>query len=285
MTQFNKSTIISDVLGDYLIKTARINARGRGAYQKKYLYPSVDFMCPTKAFFNFKFSGGHYLEVEQDDDYSYENERAKELGNQIHDSIQHHLKEAGVLKLKEFSLIDEERKIKARLDCIVEVKNQLYLVEIKSVKSYPLKIMINDNAPNEEHQKQLQLYFHLIEKNRHLPEIAEILQGRTLNRGILYYEAKDSQKPHEFPIMKNRQAINDILTYADVVWDAVNRKEKPDFKYDPDDANCMYKCSSHYYKLCHGVDKNAKKEKEILEDSGVWGIADARVVSNEEKFI
>lgn len=281
---FQRVNIISDVIGEYLINIAKINARGKNSYKKKYLYPSMDFLCPTKAYFNFKYSGGNYLELQVDEDYSYEGERAKENGNKVHECLQEHFKGAKILKLNELTLVDEDKKIKARLDSVVEIKNQLYLVEIKSSKNYSIKLMVDQEAPDIEHQKQIQLYFHLIEKNKHLPEIQEVLQGRPLNKGILYYENKDNQKPTEFLVVKNNIIIEELLNYTDIVWDHINRKQKPEFKYDSESPECLYKCSSQFYKICHGKDRITKKDKEIIEDKGIWGIADARNLAMDEKF-
>ena len=124
--------------------------------------PSQDYLCPRKSFFNLTLVGQKSLPIKVGN-FSYENARAKVLGNVIHDNIQTYFEEIGIRRLNELTLEDKENRIRARIDSLVEINNELYLIELKSAKSYAIHLMQEDASPNMEHIKQLQLYFHLLE--------------------------------------------------------------------------------------------------------------------------
>jgi hypothetical protein len=282
---FNQVNIISPILKSKVIDVAKKNQSAYAGRSKKNLSPSSDYLCMKKSYFNFKFSGNAYMEP-SDDEFSYENERAKEVGNKFHDFIQMTLTNAGVVKLCETTLADEDLHIRARLDLILEIHGQLYLVELKSAKQYSVKLMQQDGSPDLEHQKQLQLYFHLYDKNKNNPDIFEKLQGRPLNKGIILYEDKDGHKITEFAVNRSKLIIDDLIHYSKVLWAHVQAGEEPNFKFEPDSKECLYKCKPQYYLLCHGKSKeNFKKKEDITSESGLWGISDARQLSDGDKFI
>lgn len=284
---FNQVDIVGPVLKEKIIKNAKVNASTWAGREKINLSPSVDFMCMAKAFFNFKFSGGGYLEPDKDE-FSYENERAKEVGNQAHEFIQKALGQIGVVKLCEKTLIDEEHHIKARLDLVVEINNKLFLVELKTAKGYGIKMMVQDGSPDIEHQKQVQLYFHLLDVMKDDPEIKEALGGRKVNQAILLYEGKDDHKITEFLVQKNPAIIKDLLRYADVLMDHVKRGEQPNFKFEPESRECIWKCKPQFYRICHGKDREQVKNKPVIQvpqGTPMWGASEFRNVGNEDKFI
>lgn len=282
---FNQVDIISSILKPTVVNIAKKNAHAWSGRQKQTLSPSIDFLCMKKAYFNFKFSGNAYLEP-ANDEFSYENERAKEVGNKFHDYIQRMLTAAGVVRLAEKTLVDDEYGIRARLDLIIEINAILYLVELKSAKSYSVKMMQQDGSPDLEHQKQLQLYFHLYDKNKNDPEIFQILKGRPVNKGIILYEEKDNHKITEFGVNRSQPIIDDLLKYSEILWAHVRTGQEPNFKFEPDSKECMYRCTPRYYQLCHGRPREqAKKKEDIDSSSGLWGISNAREVSSEDKFV
>jgi hypothetical protein len=284
---FNQVDVLGKVLKAQVIKIAKINAASWAGREKKNLSPSTDFMCMTKTFFNFKFSGSAYMEP-ADDEFSYENERAKEIGNNFHNFIESVLKKTDVLRLSETTMEDEEHHIRARLDMIVEIEGQLYLVELKSAKQYSVKMMQQENSPDMEHQKQIQLYFHLYEKNKMKPEIYSVLKGRPINKGIIFYEDKDGHKITEFYVAKNPALIQELLRYADVLYAHVKKGEQPNFKFEPESRECMFKCKPQYYALCHGkerVDARKKTHHDLKDAPGIWGLVEKRRVADEEGFV
>lgn len=276
---FKQIGICSKILKDSVVTKALNEAEARAFYQKKNLSPSIDFMCMTKGYFNLKFSGGSHLPVDPTD-ITYEGERAKAVGNAFHEYIQNQFDIAKVLRLNETTLEDTEHKIRARIDSVIEVDGELFLVELKSAKSYSMHLMGQDGSPDIEHQKQVQLYFHLLELNRDVPEIAAVLQGRTITRAIILYESKNDHKIMEFLVNKNEAAIKELLKYTRVLWKAFAEKKEPKYKFEPDSPECMYKCSKTYYEMCHGKPKPVKDP----EDKGVWGFSNVKETKKDPSF-
>lgn len=280
MAEFKNTKICTKILKEKVEKAALSQAQGRAFWLKRTLSPSMDFMCMTKAYFNLKYSGQNHIPVHPKD-ITYENERAKEIGNNFHEYIQKQFEEAGVLRLNETTLEDTDRKIKARLDCVIEYNGELYLVELKSAKSYSMHIMDSEGAPDIEHQKQIQLYFHLLEMNREKPEIAAVLNGRTITKGIILYESKNDHKIMEFLVNKNPDAISELLRYSDRLWKYFSEDKEPRYKFEPDSPECMYKCSTAFYEKCHGKPKPESK----FEEKNIWGSANAKETNKDISFL
>ena len=276
---FNTTNICSNILKPAVVKKALNEAEAKAFYQKKNLSPSLDFMCVRKAYYNLIYSGGSHLPIDPKD-ITYENERAKEIGNNFHEYIQNQLKEAGVLVLNETTLEDTKNKIKARLDCVIEFNQELILVELKSAKSYAIHKFNQDGSPDIEHIKQIGLYFYLLDLNKNEPEIQEILKGRNINRGIIMYESKNDHKIMEFMVNKDDALIKELLRYAKYVWKSYEKKEIPKQKFDPDSSECMYKCSKAYYEMCHGKPKPIKDVGNI----DIWGAANVKESLKDPSF-
>jgi CRISPR/Cas system-associated exonuclease Cas4 (RecB family) len=99
-----------------------------------------------------------------------------EMGHSVHDSIQNILKEIGIYKEGE-----DFREISwggldwiYRIDGLLEVNNEQYIIEIKSVYSSGYTSI--ENKPKPEHLQQLQLY----------------QKFEKINRGILLYIGRDT---------------------------------------------------------------------------------------------
>lgn len=278
---FKISTVCTNVLKAHVVKKAVCEAESRVLYVKKGLSPSSDFMCPRKTFFNFKYTGSNHLQVDEED-YTYEGTRAFAVGNVFHEYIQKQFHDAGVLILDEFTMEDKEHHIRARLDCIIEVNNVLYLVELKSAKSYSMKIMRDEQSPDMEHQKQIQLYFHLLDVMRDDPKLVAAIGNRRINKGIILYESKNDHKLLEYRVDRAQPIINELLHYADTVWAKVQSGKEPKQKFEPDSPECLYKCNKSYYQICHG---KPNPWKESLKDGQVWGFGNAQTMTKEPTFV
>lgn len=271
----------SEVLQKEVIRKAVAEAEARKFYDKKALSPSMDFMCQRKAYYNLTYSGGKHLSVDQRD-ISYEGTRAMYVGNVFHDYVQKQFKDAGVLLLNEMPLKDPEYHLSARLDMVIESNNQPWLVELKSSQSYPLKKFVDEGAPDLEHQKQLQLYFHLLAVNANVPEIKAVLKGREVTRGIILYESKNNHELLEFEVNKNQEIIDELLRYSTYVWNRYMKNKVPVVPFDRDSPECLYKCKAQYYEMCHG---EKKPTKEQIKDKNIWGFGSAKEINKDPKFV
>ena len=278
----NQTTIVTDVLKKHVVDKALNKSISYAKTPKRNLSPSMDFLCIRKTFFNFKYSGGAALDIDPRD-ITYEGERAKQVGNEYHAFLEKQFTDAGILVLSEFTLEDEDYHIKARIDFIVEINKKLYLIEAKSAKSYSVKIMKEESSPDIEHQKQIQMYFHLLDHNKDLPELKTALKGRAINQGMIFYESKNDHKPLEFIINKNNAIIQELLDFARIVWDKKEKNQEPKQKFEPDSVECLYKCKAQFYELCHG---KPNPIKETIVDEGVWGFGNVKPsVTKEPKFV
>lgn len=271
MSKFRKTNIITKLLEDNLINSEIKSAEQRFYYYKRTLSPSMDLVCARQAYERIINSGPKTLPINKKD-FSYGNARAKRIGNLIHEDLQKYFQDLGIRRLNETTLEDSDLRIKARIDSLVEINGVFYLVEIKSAKNYPLHIMESDGAPNIEHVKQIQTYFMLLEVNKDKPEIAEVLQGRTVTKGIILYENKDNHKLIEFSVDRDESIINEIRKYATFVWKHVEDRKEPKFKFEPDSYECSY-CP--FYEKCHGMKKPPKEE---FQNKNIWGAAHSREV-------
>ena len=279
---FKQSAIASSILKKYVVAKAMDEAKSR-RWVKKNFSPSVDFMCPRKTFFDFKYSGGSHLEIDERD-FSYEGMRSLYVGNKFHEFIQKQFEDAGVLVMSETTLVDEAHHIRARLDMVIEVKSTLYLVELKSAKSYSIKMMNDANAPDMEHQKQIQLYFHLLDVCKNDSAIYTKLQGRDVQNGLILYENKNDHGLLEFVVNKDRVIINEILEFANYMWKQISANKEPKDKFDPDSFECKYKCRGQYYQMCHGRENPAKPK--VQDGNGkVWGFGSAKKSEKLDDFI
>lgn len=282
-----KADILGSRLKEYVVAKSIKDSKSYQAkgYKKKNLSPSSDFMCLFKTFYNFKYSGGQFLDVDPRD-FKYESLRAMENGNSFHDTMQAKFQEMGILRAAEMTLEDPDHHIRARLDAIVEIQGVLYMVELKSAQDYSVKLMNEASQPDTEHHKQLQLYFHLYNRNKDNPEVKQFLNGRSIEHGIIFYENKNKHTPLEFYAPIDRETIDALLEWTKVVWKLVQKGKEPpsEFKMEPKSSECMYKCKARYYEMCHGVPLPPKEEP-INEE--VWGSAEvAKITKNcPEKFV
>jgi len=290
---FDKSDLLSEILKQYVVKEAIVTQADR-TFVKKNLYPSSDFYCATKAYRDIKFSQsnkdiGYFLDER---DYSYEGERAKYVGNAFHTyllgdektHVRGVIEKAGILITKELPMKDEENHISSRLDAIVKIREKLYIVELKSAKSYAIMEYSKECAPSKMHQEQLQLYFHLYEMHRHEPEIKALTGGEPITSGIILYEGKNDHKFLEFAVKKNQKMIDGLLEYSRRVFGAAKKGKEPIHVLEPEDFECRYMCKSKYFVMCHGKEKNEKVEAEKIIDLNTWGFAEVKGLNKEPKF-
>lgn len=275
---FEKTQTISDIIKKQVVENAINQAEVNKYRMKQNISPSMDFKCMTQTWFRFKYSGGNFLDVNPSE-FSYENERAKVVGEAFHSYMQSQFKKAGILRLNELPLRDEKHHISARIDSVVEIDDVLYLVELKSIQQYPFEIMANELAPDIDHQKQIQIYFHLLELNKNLPEVIAVTKGRKINKGILFYENKNRHRPMEFVVNRNQEQIDEILDFCNVLWEHIQTNKKPKYKFALDSFECKY-CKPEFFLQCHGKPQPPRN----IEDKNVWGIANVREVKSDASF-
>lgn len=126
--------------------------------------------CNRSVFFKFKQAPREKLEARILRIYEY--------GEYLHRNIINILIRLGMVVTAEINIPPQEM-IGGRADAIVNVDNELYVLDIKSINS---SIFKNLTSPKEEHIYQLQLYLHYF----------------NIKKGILLYIDKDKQEIKDF---------------------------------------------------------------------------------------
>jgi len=261
-----KKGILSTLIENQVIKRSLEYSQEKFDHIKLYLNPSQDFMCARKAYFNLNHPRNFQKNTINAKDFTFEEEFAKEQGNDVHRFLQQVFVDSNISILNEFTLEDEDLKIRARFDSIVEINKQLYLVEIKSVKERVMEYIMNNGNSDMEHVKQIHIYFLLIDKNKDREPLKSILNGKKVDNAILLYVNKNNQSLLEFAVRKNNTMINDLKQYVKSVWDHYNQKNIPELQFQANSPECLYRCQ--YYDKCHPKHIKATVK---LSDRDVWG--------------
>jgi len=98
--------------------------------------------------------------------------------------------------------------ISGRVDAIVAVDDQNYVLELKSIGSYGFKLL---DEPRLEHVHQLQLYMHFFK----------------IPQGILLYENKDNHQLKEFDISYDDELAESIIAKLQQVMNDIRADEMP----------------------------------------------------------
>lgn len=189
-----------------------------------------------------------------------------ENGTSFHDRMESIFSDMGILLTPELSIKDEELCIQGRTDAVVwnfldeldqpdpskpidpeEEKitllnskgdtvyigpqERVLLVEFKSIRDNAFHNLAK-SKPKKEHEMQLQLYFYLT----------------GINKGVIYYENKDSQAYKEYIVVRNERIIEEVLRDVAKVVELSKRKELAEREYPLGDVHCRF-CD--YREICY----------------------------------
>lgn len=181
-----------------------------------------------------------------------------ENGTSFHNRMEDLFDKMGILIAPELSLIDEELHISGRSDAIIwnymrdpedpdgeEIElidprgrviykgpeNYILLVEFKSISENGFD-KLRKQKPKDEHEQQLQLYFHLT----------------GITKGIVYYENKNNQKVQEYIVERDDEMVEAIVKRIKRLVDLAEKGEVPEPDYDPGDFQGRF---SNYLDLAY----------------------------------
>lgn len=189
-----------------------------------------------------------------------------ETGTSFHERMEELFSDMGILVVPELAIKDEGLCISGRTDAVVwnflddlttltpgEIidteedritlnnakgqtayvgpRNRVLLIELKTIKDSSFHKLRKKSAKNE-HIMQLQLYFHLT----------------GIEKGLIYYENKNTQEIKEYVVEKDDDLIAQVLADISYVVDLANKKELADREFQPNDVQCRY-CD--YRELCY----------------------------------
>ncbi|MBI4833636.1 MAG: Dna2/Cas4 domain-containing protein [Planctomycetes bacterium] len=151
-------------------------------------------------------------------------------GNLHHELIVKQLEEAGVtVTMKEAPLRDTERNISGKLDALIKMDNNYYVLEIKSISRRGFDEVMRLGA-KEEHVLQLQLYLYYVQN------IFKI----NAKQGIILYKNKDTSHFADFPIDYDETYVQGFFNQLKVLETHVKEQSLPDRPYERDDWHCSY---------------------------------------------
>ncbi|MFS1019887.1 Dna2/Cas4 domain-containing protein [Enterococcus casseliflavus] len=180
-----------------------------------------------------------------------------ENGTSFHDRMEKVCNDMGILVAPELSIKNDDLCISGRTDAVVwnfldplehpiqgetsteEEKivlnnskgetvyvgpqERVLLIEFKSIKDKSFH-SLGKSKPKKEHEMQLQLYF--------------FLTG--IEKGIIYYENKNTQDTKEYIIEKDDDKIAEVLKEIQIVLDLARKHELAQREYTPNDIHCRY---------------------------------------------
>ena len=208
--------------------------------------------CMRKVFYS-------YLNITPDYPFSIKSKKIMELGNKVHDMVTSTLREAGVLidymkkdgtpKLSfftgepdyEFPLKDSELEVSAKVDAVVVLDGELWIVEIKSIKHEEfLKLK---NNPKPDHLLQGTIYYYLFNKLlkegkfSHIERLANFTQAKGLK---FVYVDKTTMDILEIDKKASDKIFMDIVSKILKIREYNNSRELPP-KTPHFCANCQWR--------------------------------------------
>jgi CRISPR-associated protein Cas4 len=170
--------------------------------------------------------------------------RIFEHGNHTHMRIMSVLYSLGLVTASEIT-IPENQMIHGRADAIINVKGQLYVLEIKSINSTKFR----KDEPDIDHVKQLQLYMFFF----------------NIKKGIILYENKDTQDLKEFILDYDEGLVKKLFADFNQLKEKVEKNVVPEIPEDIEDWRCEY-CP--YIESCEKIQEqgnNKQEQKEITQ--------------------
>jgi len=190
--------------------------------KRTHFYISDAGKCHRQIFFSFKKSpkkkmAANFL-------------RLFEHGNHMHQMLTETLSRIKSIKIVAVEVdIPRQKTISGRIDAIIEVEGELYVVDFKSMNSMTFNKM---KEPKEENIRQLQLYLHYFK----------------IKNGILLYINKDNLMLKEYIVYENPVAVKKMLDELDDLKEQIDSNTLPARLKDyPKEWRCKY---CNYRKIC-----------------------------------
>jgi len=163
-------------------------------------------------------------------------------GNSMHERYSKYFKDMGLLVEEETTIKDLERRIKGRIDLLIELDGKKYIVELKSMNGIQASKL---KKPKPEHLLQLLLYM----------DILHIKQGYVL------YENKNTQDIISFYVdyEENKSKLEHPHNIIDTVLENSKKGVLLDKKLDSC-ASCIF------YDYC----KEDANVDQLLENPKLW---------------
>lgn len=198
-------------------------------------------------FFKYAFKDAdEIIEKSEDNMFTKNTRKAAKLsrifanGNDVHDRYEKYFEWAGILTKSEEVLLDNDIRVKGRLDDLINIDGRDYIVEIKSMNSIPYSKL---TKPKKEHILQLTLYMHI----------------KGIHEGYLTYEGKNDQEHRSFYITYDPKVLKYLFDTIDSIL-----KTSKEHKLMPEKLQSCSSCP--FYKYC----KAGKLPEELIKFEIDW---------------
>lgn len=178
---------------------------------KEHFYITDSGKCPRAVYFQFKKVPKKEMDARA--------LRIFEHGDYTHMRIISTLFALGLVKATEIDIPNKEI-VHGRADVIVNIDNEPYVVEIKSINS---AAFFKRNEPDPDHYKQLQMYLHFF----------------NIKKGILIYENKNTQELKEFTVEYDEKTVREILEKFEILKAQIQNNIVPPVN-DVEEWRCGY---------------------------------------------
>ncbi len=226
----------------------------KGMYDKKNLYASDLSSCHRKVFLSF----GHKKYLKQSDYIAeaFKTIKAKRTGEVLHADFMKILKEIGFLVEAELPIVDPEYFTSCRLDAVIRVNKEYYIVEFKTSSEYSYEKYNSEGEPLLEHYYQLQWYFDIYERYKDKNEkLSKTFFGTPITKGYIVYENKNNHDFCWFPIRKNDSAIKKLREEARKLKQEIDSNILPERGYEKEDWHCKF---CQYFNFCYPEEQKNK---------------------------
>ncbi len=200
--------------------------------ERAHFYITDSGKCPRAVYFQFK----KYPKKELDAIFL----RKMHQGDHVHMRTMEVLISLGIVKAIEIEIPPQEI-INGRADAILNIDNEPYVLEIKSINDFGFKKL---SKPDEDHYKQIQLYMHYFK----------------INKGIILYENKDNQELKEFKIEYDSGLVEFVLYKLKELKQNIDNNLLPKVPESIMTGSESWKCS--YCPYVESCSKESEKEND-----------------------
>jgi len=251
LVQSSKNYIYLPKINDALLKDQEKNMLKRlmRPKSKNAFYPSgVSHPCRRSLYFQYFNIPGKKKDVRI--------LRIFDNGHSMHARYAKYAKKAGILVACEMPLRNKQYRLRGRLDQIILVNNELYIVDLKSMKDS--KFCELYGVPSREYNEQLQLYMWLIndlfEQGSNRKIFKQYPNLFPIKKALLVIENKDNQKQEEILVQYDENCIVEIKKKIDEIVTFVNDSKLPPRDFTPSSQECRW-CDFNDY--CSTKDEEA----------------------------
>ena len=233
------------IINDTIMATRKKSATKRAERpNKKYgIYPSsISHPCQRSLYYG-------YFNVPQSKK-SVQLLRVFDTGDSMHSRYHNYAKKAGILVACEMRVENKTYKMRGRLDQLVLLDNELYVVDLKSMNNDRFAEL--QGVPPRDYYEQLQVYMWLLntlfEQGSKRKVFVAYKEKFPIKKSLLVIENKNDQRQEELLIPYNEECVATIVEKVKELIGHINNNKVPDKEFAEDSRECR-RC--YYRAYCY----------------------------------